>query len=154
MNNKIKCKVVLNTTCGKTSVPVEITYEDKEIVTNPKSQISLIYGGVEYVGNGTDYLWADALADLERKLPKDVKIACCMTCRYGNMCPYGNEENVLFCTKDLTITSKEDMISLFNETNPFEERSVASFDYCDDFSFQCDYYYTYNDYLYWLHKNG
>ncbi len=152
MNKILKCKVVLHTTCGKISVPVEITYEDKEAITNPKSQISLIYGGVEYVGNGTDYLWTDTLADLQRKLPKNIKIACCMTCCHGNMCPYGDEENMLFCTKDLSINSKEDMIRLFDETDPLRERTVASFDYCDDFDFQCDDCYTYNDYLYWLHK--
>ncbi len=150
MNTLLKRKVVLYTSLGKTMATVEIVCEDKENIENPKYQISLIYDGVEYVGNGTDFLFIDALADLERKLPKDIKIACCMTCRHGNMCPYGNEADILFCTKDLSIISKEDMISLFDETNPYKERMVASFDFCEDFSFQCDDYYTYNDYLHWL----
>ena len=68
------------------------------------------------------------------------------------MCPYGNTENQLFCTKDIRIVSKEDMCNLFDQTDPFEERSVASLDFCDDFVYQSDDYYTYNDYLYQLNK--
>lgn len=86
------------------------------------------------------------------KLPKDVKLACCMTCRHGNMCPYGNEENQLICTKGITITSEEDMLDLFDQTDPFEERAVASLDFCEDFVYQSDDYYTYNDYFHQLNR--
>ena len=58
----------------------------------------------------------------------------------------------LFCTKDIRITSKEDMCNLFDQTNPFEERSVASLDFCDGFVYQSEEHYTYNDYLYQLNK--
>ena len=76
----------------------------------------------------------------------------CMTCRHGNMCPYGNKENQLICTKDITITSKEDMLDLFDQTDPFEERAVTSLDFCEDFVCQSDDYYTYNDYFYQLSR--
>ena len=152
MEKILRAVVPLLTPTGKVIVPIKVIYDNNEDITNPKSQITLLYDGVEYKGTGTDYLWTDTLADLETRLPEDVKIACCMTCRHGNMCPYGNAENQLFCTKDLKITSKEDMCNLFDQTDPFEERIVASLDYCDAFIYQSDDYYTYNDYLYQLNK--
>jgi hypothetical protein len=126
MKKVLRGKVPLLTSNGKTIVPMEITYDDSEVIANPQSEITLLYNGMEYKGCGDDYLWIDTLADLQTKLPKDVTLACCMTCRHGNMCPYGNEENQLICTKGITITSKEDMLNLFDQTDPFEERAVAS----------------------------
>lgn len=152
MKKVLKCEIPLLTPTGKVLVPIQIIYEDTEVVANPSSEITLLYNGSEHKGIGTDYLWTDTLADLEINLPTDVKIACCMTCRHGNMCPYGNTENQLFCTKDIRITNKEDLCKLFDQTDPFEERSVASLDFCDEFVYQSDEYYTYNDYLYQLSK--
>lgn len=148
----LRGEVPLLTPVGKVMVPIKITYDDNEDISDLKSEIVLLYDGVEYRGNGLDFLWTDTFADLQVKLPKDVKLACCMTCRHGNMCPYGNVENQLFCTKDLRISGKEDMCNLFDQTDPDEERAVASLDYCDAFIYQSDEYYTYNDYLYQLSK--
>lgn len=152
MKKVLKREIPLLTPVGKVFATTQIVYDDAENSANPSSEITLCYNGNEYKGNGTDYLWTDTFADLETKLPADVRLACCMTCRHGNMCPYGNSENELFCTKDIRINSKEDMCNLFDQTNPFEERSVASLDSCDDFVYQSDEYYTYNDYLYQLNK--
>ena len=152
MKKVLRTKAPLLTPNGKTMVPIEITYDDSESIANPKSEIILLYNGIEYKGYGTNYLWTDTFADLQMKLPKDVKPACCMTCRHGNMCPYGNKENELFCTKDIIITSKDDMLDLFDQTDPFEERAVASLDFCKDFVYQNDDYYTYNDYYYQLNR--
>jgi len=152
MKKVLTCEVPLLTPTRKVLTPIQIVYDDAEVISNPSSEITLCYNGNEYRGNGTDYLWTDTIADLQMKLPKDVKIACCMTCRHGNMCPYGNEENQLICTKGITITSKEDMLDLFDQTDPFEERAVASLDFCEDFVCQSDDYYTYNDYFYQLSR--
>ena len=152
MKKLLHAEVFLLTTNEKIMVPIEISYEDRYVITNPKSEITLLYNGIKYKGNGIDALWTDTFADLQMKLPVDVKLACCMTCRHGNMCPYGNKENELFCTKDLRISSKNDMCDLFYQTDPYEERSVTSLGYCDDFIYQSDNYYTYNDYLYQLSK--
>ena len=152
MKKVLRAKVPLLTPNGKTMVPIVITYDDSEVIANPKSEITLLYNKMEYKGCGSDYLWTDTLADLQMKLPSDVKLAFCMTCRHGNMCPYGNEENQLICTKGITITSKRDMLDLFDQTNPFEERAVASLDFCEDFVYQSDNYYTYNDYFYQLNR--
>ena len=152
MKKVLRGKVPLLTSNGKTMVPIEITYDDSEVIANLQSEITLLFNEIEYKGYGADYLWIDTLADLQMKLPKDVKLACCMTCRHGNMCPYGNGENQLICTKGITITSKEDMLDLFDQTDPFEERAVASLDFCEDFVYQSDDYYTYNDYFYQLSR--
>ena len=152
MKKLLHAEVPLLTPNGKTMVPIVITYDDSEVIANPQSEITLLYNGMEYKGCGDDYLGTDTLADLQTKLPKDVTLACCMTCRHGNMCPYGNKENQLICTKDITITSKEDMLDLFDQTDPFEERAVASLDFCEDFVCQSDDYYTYNDYFYHLSR--
>ena len=154
MKKMLQCNIPLLTPIGKVMVPIQITYEDNEDITDPKSEINLLYDGVEYSGSGSDHLWTDTFADLQMKLPKDVKIACCMTCQHGNMCPYGNKENELVCTKGLIITSKEDMCNLFDQTDSFEERAVASLDGCDDFIYQNEEYYTYNDYLDQFRKKG
>ena len=45
-----------------------------------------------------------------------------------------------------------DMLDLFDQTDPFEERAVASLDFCEDFVCQSDDYYTYNDYFYQLSR--
>ena len=152
MRKILTYEVPLLTPAGKVFTPIQIVYDDTEVMANPSSEITLYYNGNEYKGYGTDCLWIDTLADLVIKLTADVKLACCTTCRHGNMCPYGMTENQLFCTKDIPINSKEDVCNLFDQTDPFEERSVASLDYCDDFAYQSDEYYTYNDYLYYLNK--
>ncbi len=152
MKKTLQCNIPLLTSTGKVMVPIKITYDDKEVITDTKSEATLLYDGIEYKGNGADHLWTDTLADLQMKLPKNVKFACCMTCRHGNMCPYGNKENQLFCTKDIIIASKEDMLDLFDQTDPFEDRAVASLDFCEDFVYQSDDCYTYNDYLYQLRQ--
>lgn len=131
--------------------PIQIKYENDEDATN-SVEIYLTYNGVTYQGKGTDHLWIDAFADLQNNLPHGIKLACCMTCRHGNLCPYGNYKNQLFCTKDLIISSKEDMIDLFNNTNPFTDRAVSSINYCEGFVYQSHQTYTYNDFLYYLEK--
>ena len=149
MKKTIRENITLISRCGIIVAPIQINYDDNEDTVN-LVEICLTYNGISYLGDGTDYLWVDAFANLQNKLPHDVKIACCMTCRHGNMCPYGNKENQLFCTKDLIISSKSDMIDLIDNTDAYEKLAVSSTNYCDRFIYQSDEYYTYNDYLYRL----
>lgn len=152
MKKTIQEHITLLSPTVKIFVPIQVNYDDGEDTVNTV-EINLTYNGVLYQGKGADYLWVDAFADLQNKLPYDTKLACCMTCRHGNMCPYGNKENQLFCTKDVIIASKDDMIELIDNTDLFVERAVSSIQYCDSFSYQSDDYYTYNDYLYYLKKD-
>ena len=154
MERIIKSAVKLLIGAGKVTATIEIAYCDGDDAVKTRSEATLVYDGTEYRGQGNDYLLTDTLADLQMKLPEDVQLACCMTCRHGNMCPYGNKENQLICTKGITITSKEDMLDLFDQTDPFEERAVASLDFCEDFVCQSDDYYTYNDYFYQLSRKN
>ncbi len=149
MKKTIQEYITLLSSTDKIIVPFQINYDDGEDAVTPV-EMNLTYNGALYQGKGTDYLWVDAFADLQIKLPHNIKLACCMTCRHGNMCPYGNTENQLFCTKDITIASKDDMIKLIDEDSSFLGRAVASIHYCKDFIYQSDDCYTYNDYLYYL----
>ena len=149
MKKIIKSQIFVLSQTNKVSVPVEICYTDDAV------EITINYNGAEYCATGKDYLWIDAFANLQRKLPKNFQLACCMTCRHGNMCPYGNKENQLYCTKDVQITSKDDVIKLMDDKgyDSFFKREVSSIHCCDDFIYQSNDCYTYNDYLYHLQKN-
>ena len=149
MKEIIESQITLLSQTNEISLPVKISYTDNEV------EITLKYNNIEYCGVGKDYLWADAFADLQRKLPSDTQLACCMTCRHGSMCPYGNRKNEFFCTKDVLITSKLDVIELMDDKgfDSFFERAVSSINYCDNFVYQSDDCYTYNDYLHHLQKN-
>lgn len=145
-----KHKVQLMTPDGEINVYAFISVNEESC----NIKISIKFQGKEICGWGKDYLWADAFADLQKQLPKGVLLKCCMTCRHGNMCPYGNTPGKLYCTKDVIITSKDDMCGLFDRTEyrETEARARGCFDICDDYQQQCWDYYTYNDYLYELDK--
>lgn len=138
-------------TTGKTLVPFHLDYDDDDDAFDPISELSIIYDGIKYRGKGTNYLWTDTFADLQKNLPEGVSIACCLTCRHGNMCPYGNSENELYCTKGLKVENEDDLCDLFDAyltNDPNILLKVSSFNYCDNFVYQSDDYCTYNDYLY------
>ena len=151
MENVLNTKIHLITPTKMLVVPAEITYDGDEEIS-AATKLNLVYEEKEYVAFGNDGLNPYLLADLTAKLPGGVVPACCMTCRHGNMCPYCNNDNELFCTKDLSITSKEDICNLFDSTDPYKERSVAPLDFCDKYAPQDSGYYTYNDYYSFLSK--
>ena len=107
-----------------------------------------LYGEKELWGYGMDYLWEDAFADLQNKLPDNVKIQCCMTCRHGNMCPVGNKPGELFCTKDVVITQKSDLYFYTEDEVECAKRSRHCADFCENYQEQSNDCYTYNDYLF------
>ncbi|MBQ3264157.1 MAG: hypothetical protein IJH07_00125 [Ruminococcus sp.] len=155
MKNVITKVIYLQTPKGIVSTPlrIEVLYPDTDLPMedmDPDSiEMYLTYKDTVYHGKGTDYLYADTLADLQVNLPENISICCCLTCRHGNMCPYGNRPDLLWCTKDIIINSKEDMCLLFDSEN-YESREVSSFGYCSCFSYQNNDDYTYNDYGYVL----
>ena len=97
MKKTIETQITLISSSGKTIVPMQINFYDDEDAINPESEINIIYNSIKYQGKGEDFLWVDTLADLQSKLSQEIKIACCMTCQHGNMCPYGDVANQLFC---------------------------------------------------------
>lgn len=119
-----------------------------ETEENTYVEISVFYNQKEYTGKGTDHLWVDAFADLQRNLPANVKLACCMTCKHGSMCPFGDFARELHCTKDFKINDKSELIDLFTNDNFYENNKVLCDSYCDDYEPQNKDYFTYNDYRY------
>ena len=126
MKKIIESQIFLLSKTNKVSVPIQICY------TNDDVEITVSYNDTEYCAKGKDHLWVDAFADLQAKLPSNTQLACCMTCRHGNMCPYGNKENQLYCTKDVLLNSKDDVIELMDDKgyDPFFEREVSSIHSC------------------------
>ena len=108
------------------------------------------YKSKQYWGYGTDELWIDAFADLQRKLPEGVFLKCCVTCAHGNHCPVGNVENEIFCTKDVRITQKSDLYFYTEDEEERAKRIRQNCDLCADYRMQCEDIYTYNNYLYFL----
>ncbi len=149
MKSTIETQITLITPKGITKVPLHISYDNSEDIATPETKINLIYNNITYQGKGNDYLWVDVFADLQKKLPENVKLACCMTCQHGNMCPFGNKPNELFCTKNIAVNNKTDVCDLFSN-HDFFENAVSYCDYCDNFAYQNENVYTYNDYLYYL----
>ena len=127
---------------------------NKEDERNPTVDVNIKYQDQEIWGHGKDHLWVDAFADLQKQLPDGVILKCCLTCRHGNMCPFGNKPGEVFCTKDLEISSKEDMCKWFDtaDSDEIESRSRNYADTCEDHKHQSSDYYTYNNYLYELEK--
>ncbi len=118
----------------------------------PLFTANIKYENAHFCGNGKMHTWEDAFASLQRKLPEGVKIKCCMTCRHGNMCPVGDVQGKLFCTKDVTITEKSDLYFYTEDEFEASKRSRDCADICESYKEQSEDFYTYNDYLYCLDK--
>lgn len=155
---KYDCEIYLDTPAGETSVPVHIIYtEDTEDEPNIVKNIPIASVGIEFDkeafwGYGKNYFWQDAFADLQKKLPENVKLKCCLTCKHGNMCPVGNFQNELFCTKDVLITQKSDLFFYTEDEQERKKRHRKYTDICSDFAYQSEDYFTYNDWLYILNE--
>ena len=157
LHRQYKKTITLSTPNGKSELDAHIICHDEDVysyggdkVEGPSVSVGIKYGEKEFWGHGKDFLWVDAFADLQKKLPDNVKIQCCLTCRHGNMCPVGNAPGELFCTKDIIITQKSD---LFFYTEDDTERKSRSRDYtnvCEKYEEQSKDHYTYNDYLYYF----
>ena len=150
-------KGYLLTPSGEQETEIHIVYHEEPPESSGAPQgsftisIGVKYGGKELWGCGKEYLWEDAFAKVQKQLPEGVFLKCCMTCRHGNMCPYGNKPGEIFCTKGFIIRSKDDMCNWFDscEIDKAPERTKNVADSCKDFQPQDKDYYTYSDYLYY-----
>ena len=148
----------LRTPQGEETVQLHIVCHEEAMyyqgvrVEPPIVDIGCKYNDNQYWGNGKDYLWIDAFADLQRQLPEGVLLKCCLTCRHGNLCPVGNDKNEVFCTKDVLITQKSDLYLYTEDDREREKRSRQYCGSCEDYQPQTDDFYTCNDYLHYLEK--
>ena len=158
LHREYKRQIYLATPEGDQLIDMHIICHDEDVYCKrvlekaPIVNVGIKYNGQELWGRGKDYLWEDAFADLQKQLPQDVTIKCCMTCRYGNMCPVGNKPDEVFCTKDVLITQKSDLFFYTEDDIEREKRSRGSTCVCGEYQPQTENYYTYNDYLYQLNK--
>ncbi|MBQ6662979.1 MAG: hypothetical protein IJM69_05505 [Firmicutes bacterium] len=124
---------------------ISFNHDDPDEVS--KMTIKARFEGKEITAEGTQYPFEDAYADLQNKLPKSVKLAGCVTCRHGNLSPAGNGLDEVFCTKDVSITCKQDLLFYTENERETKRRSRTYTDFCDDYVSQEEDVFTYNDYL-------
>lgn len=101
--------------------------------------------GVSYVSNnGKNACFEYAVMAFQKMLPENIKIACCESCRHGNFCPYGDQENEVFCFKDKVFSEKMDVCNEFTNEKEYWTRSKKLLDYCDDYEpMDHENHYTY-----------
>ncbi len=137
-----KKRLTLATPDGDVSVDAgifchdEAVYYKGELVDYPTVTVAINYAGKDLIGCGKDYLWMDAFADLQKKLPEGVKIKCCLTCRHGNMNIYGNKPGEIFCMQDVLITTKMDLCPYMENFDEMDKRSRDYTDVCEGYSEQ------------------
>ncbi len=88
----------------------------------------------------------DALILLEKRLPQGWHIRSCLSCRYGNFCPVGNEDNEIFCITDFTPKDARDLWPVAEDEAQRQNRSRTLFDCCDRYAPLTTGYYTYNSF--------
>ena len=145
--------VTLDTPDGPRGEKLEITVHEEEVyrvghgwLPAPIVTARVCLEKEMYLGDGTDdFLWIDAVADLQKKLPAGVAIRGCLTCRYGNLCPYGNEPGKVYCLRGEKVACKMDVAALCDRDD-WMRREKGYFDCCDDWTAVSDDHYTYNDY--------
>lgn len=142
-------EVMLNIACHDENV---YSAREQRMLEAPFVIVQLEYAGRDYLGFGTDDYWIDAFADLQKQLPDGVKLRCCLTCRHGNLCPTGMLMDELYCTKDVTITRKQDLYFYTEDPSQRSLRLRGYTDLCEDHQPQSADFYTYNDYLNFLNR--
>ncbi len=143
--------ICLNTNDGEVIIKAEI-FLNEEVEGEEHVSIKITYENKGYYGHGKDYYWTDAFADLQNKLPENVQIKCCLTCRHGNFCPVGNALDEIFCTKDVEIKEIRDLW-FYTEDEVERKRRIRNYTYfCEDYRVPTDDYITYNDFGYYLNE--
>jgi len=78
-----------------------------------------------------------ALINLQNKLPADIKLQCCLSCKYGNFNPYGGHKIYCFLAYDVSkFVEKMDVIDCFDKVNKlsddeFKKITHEVIDLCD-----------------------
>ena len=129
------------------AVPIVITH--KELHVDAEVVIKIDYKGNTYLGTGKSLEWTDAFANLQKALPDGVNIWCCMTCKHGTLCPYGNIPDYILCSKNAVINNKDDVIDWLDKAD-LEAIKKSSLGLCEQYDASNENDYTYNDYLYYL----
>ena len=149
MKKTIEKQILILSPDGIVSAPITVEYRDGDGFS---SEVRSELNKKTFRGVGESRGLEQAFADLEKNLPENCSLRCCMVCRHGNFCPFGGAPGQLFCTKDKVINSKDDMIALFSDKSAFG-REVFAADNYGDFVRQDRDHYTYNGFLYYCFKD-
>lgn len=95
-------------------VPTIMFYEqsDEEEIRNIHYEVD--FRNQQLISNSADDT-EFAVKNLKRVLSPNIMIACCQSCRHGNFNPYGDNDNEIFCLKDITYNNKMDVCGIFAE---------------------------------------
>jgi len=153
-------QVTLDTPAGPITEKLEIRVHEEDVyrpkigrIPAPSVNALIHLNGNQFMGDGKDdFLWIDAVADLQKKLPEGVSIRSCLSCRYGNLCPYGNATEQIFCLKGLEVSGKMDVCDVFDQDGVMNNRQKNYFDCCEDWACHTCERYCYNDFESYLDR--
>ena len=125
-------------TSGEIQV-VNVEYQFDEDCDIATAKVFMCDKIIEVSGDCAESVFCKLSEILEDKY----EIYSCYTCRYGNFCPYGDQDNEIFCVNDSEPKSKEDLISIMVDGEESEKRHRTLFDICDEHKPCSDNYWTY-----------
>lgn len=90
----------------------------------------------------------EALQELAKALPDNIKIHSCISCKFGHFCPVGNGDNEIFCVADFEPTTQSDLYYVTENDDERSKRMRTLFHLCDKFEYQTEDCFTHNDFLF------
>lgn len=150
--NNITDTLILMTQEGEKTVEATVQY-DGRYSEDLEPCLSFAFDGKNYFSQKRYYNFDELFAEMQNQLPKGVYIKCCVTCRHGNFCPYGNYPDEIFCTKDVTIKNCGDVCRYTADIEKERQNRLRKSTFCcNDYKIQTEDFFTYNDFLYFLDK--
>ncbi len=159
--NTTICPLVLITPDGDVTVNAVYTIlhdpDHLKYVENSNGEDYILYDAKEasvqmewnrqiFRGHCTDGLYTEkALRNLAETLPEDIKLKSCLTCRHGNFCPFGSNDNEIFCASDFRPAKKTDLDFIFLEDSQeeWQKRRRSLFHVCPDYQPDTAGYWSY-----------
>ncbi len=117
-------------------------FDDEGMVTSASVSITIDDDRLIGIGNNKEY----AILNLISQFPDTIKLKACMTCRHGNFCPIGDNEDEIFCMKDIVPKQKSDLFYYTEDDKERADRVRKLLYVCDDYKPMEKDFYTYNDY--------
>lgn len=129
------------------TAPLTIRYQDVQEHETNHTEYKLTLKFKEIAIHVEESSLEYAIKNVQKALPNNISILSCMSCRHGNFNPYGDLENEIFCLKDITIRSKQDVIEMFETgEEEMQQRVRELLFYCQDYQrISKKEKYTYND---------
>ncbi len=137
---------------GNTDINAEAhtisNFDDNGDVTSVS--VSVVIDNDRLIGTGCNKEYA--ILNLLDKLPDKIKLKACITCRHGNFCPTGDNEDEILCMKDIVPKQKSDLFYYTENDEERADRTRKLLCVCDDYKPPKKDFYTYNDYYAKLFK--